>query len=160
MVPYPAVNYAVLIAAKLSLVEGPAGVVGHHAVSRARCHALLQRCRQLREPVVSARTRQIRAPGVGIVAEVARKVSASHWAVIHDGRVDDEALTGMQEAAALWSVGQVTAAELVDAACELLVAGFDGLNLAVLAGVHVRCADEEVPELLEDVGLQYYQRGS
>jgi hypothetical protein len=85
-------------------------------------------------------------------------------AVVHDGRVDDEALTGMQEAAALWSVGQVTAAELVDAACELLVAGFDGLNLAMLAGVHVRRADEEAPELLEasleDVGLHYYPRGS
>ncbi|MGC5054680.1 hypothetical protein ACLQ2S_24875 [Micromonospora sp. DT48] len=70
----------------------------------------------------------------------------------------------MHEAAALWSVGQVTAAELVDAACDLLVAGFDGLNLATLAGVHTRHADEEVPELLEaalkDVGLSYHPRGS
>jgi hypothetical protein len=41
--------------------------------------------------------------------------------VIHDGCVDDEALTRMQEAAALWSVGQVTATHLVDAACELLM---------------------------------------
>lgn len=59
----------------------------------------------------------------------------------------------------LWSVGQVTAAELVSLACELLVAGFDGLNLAMLAGVHTRNADDEVPELLEaaleDVGLSH-----
>lgn len=78
--------------------------------------------------------------------------------------MEEDALGGMQEATALWSVGQVTAAELVGAACELLVAGFDGLNLAMLAGVQVRYADEEVPELLEaalhDVGLPYYPRGS
>lgn len=84
--------------------------------------------------------------------------------VIEDGHVNDEALTRMQEAAALWSVGQVTAAVLVDAACDLLVAGFDGFSLAMLAGVHAHRADEEVPELLEtslaDVRLRYYPRGS
>ncbi|MEV8504537.1 hypothetical protein AB0368_06850 [Actinoplanes sp. NPDC051475] len=76
----------------------------------------------------------------------------------------DEVLTRMHNAAALWSVGHVTAAELVDVACDLLIAGFDGLNLAMLAGVHVRHADEEVPELLEaaltDAGLSYHPRGS
>jgi hypothetical protein len=70
----------------------------------------------------------------------------------------------MQEAAALWSVRQVEAADLVSLACELLVAGCEGLDLAMLAGVHARHADEEVPELLEaalqDVGLSYYARGS
>src|SRR5690349_369985 len=70
----------------------------------------------------------------------------------------------MQEAAVLWSVGQVTAAELVSLACELLVAGFDGLNLAMLAGVHTRNAEDEVPELLEaaleDVGLSHYPSDS
>ncbi|WP_205775960.1 hypothetical protein [Micromonospora tulbaghiae] len=76
----------------------------------------------------------------------------------------DKARTRMHEAAALWSAGQVTAAELVNVACELLVAGFDELNLATLASVHARHADEEVPELLEaapkDVGLSHYPRGS
>ncbi|AYF31009.1 hypothetical protein CSH63_26920 [Micromonospora tulbaghiae] len=45
-----------------------------------------------------------------------------------------------------------------------MVAGFDELNLATLASVHARHADEEVPELLEaapkDVGLSHYPRGS
>ena len=76
----------------------------------------------------------------------------------------DTALGRMQVAAALWSVGQVSAAEMVDLACELLVTGFDGFNLAMLAGVHARHADEDVPELLEaalaDVGLSYYARDS
>ncbi|MEU4482481.1 hypothetical protein AB0F68_31125 [Micromonospora sp. NPDC023966] len=76
----------------------------------------------------------------------------------------DEALARMQEAAVLWSVCQGMAAQLVDAACELLVAGLDGLNLAMLAGVHVRHADEEVPDMLEaaltEAGLSYYPPGS
>ncbi len=85
--------------------------------------------------------------------------------MIQDERVErDEVLTRMHEAATFWSVGHVTAAELIDVACDLLVAGFDGLNLAMLAGVLVRHADEEVPELLEaalkDVGLTYHPRGS
>ncbi|WP_212808658.1 hypothetical protein [Micromonospora endophytica] len=76
----------------------------------------------------------------------------------------NEALARMQEEAALWSLGQTRASELVDTACDLLVAGLDGPNLAMLAGIHGRHADEEVPELLEaalaDLGLNYYPRGS
>jgi hypothetical protein len=76
----------------------------------------------------------------------------------------DESLVRMQEAAALWSIGQNTAAELVNVACDLLVAGFDGGQLAVLAGVHLRHADEDVPHVLEaalqEVGLRYYPRNS
>ena len=53
----------------------------------------------------------------------------------------------MQEAAALWSVGQVSAAGLIGVACELLVRGVDGPTLAMLAGVHRRHADKDVPEL-------------
>lgn len=64
----------------------------------------------------------------------------------------------------LWSVHQVSSAELVRAACDLLVAGHDGPDLAMLAGVSTRRADEEVPELLEaalhDVGLDYFPPGS
>jgi hypothetical protein len=63
----------------------------------------------------------------------------------------------MQEAAALWSLGQARAHELIDAACGLLGVGLDGSNLAILAGVHRRHADAEVPDLLEaalkDMGL-------
>lgn len=85
--------------------------------------------------------------------------------VNHHERVDPrEALAKMRDAAALWSVGYVTAAEVVDAACDLLVAGYDGSTLAVLAGVRARDADDEVPYLLEaalhDVGLDYYPRRS
>ncbi|MBG0565795.1 hypothetical protein [Actinoplanes aureus] len=71
-----------------------------------------------------------------------------------------EARDRARDAAALWSVGYVSAAELVEVACDLLVAGHDGPTLAMLAGVHTRHADEEVPELLEaalhDVGLDFY----
>ena len=85
--------------------------------------------------------------------------------VTHHEPVDrGEALARMRDAAALWSVNYVTAAEVVDAACDLLVAGYDGFTLAMLAGVHARNAEEEVPELLEpalrDVGLDYYPRNS
>jgi hypothetical protein len=70
----------------------------------------------------------------------------------------------MREAAALWSVGYISAAELVDAACDLLVTGHDGLNLAMLAGVLHRHASEEAPDLLEnalsDVNLPYHPKGS
>lgn len=75
-----------------------------------------------------------------------------------------EARDRARDAAALWSVGYVRAAELVEAACDLLVTGHDGQTLAMLAGVHTRHADEEVPELLEaalnDVGLDFYPPGS
>jgi hypothetical protein len=92
-------------------------------------------------------------------------VMPSSTGVIHDERVQrDTAFVRMQEAVALWSVGEVTAADLVSLACELLVAGFDGMNLAMLAGVHARNADEDVPDLLEaaldDVGLRHYPAGS
>lgn len=75
-----------------------------------------------------------------------------------------EALDKARDAAALWSVGYVRAAELVEAACDLLVTGHDGPTLAMLAGVHTRHADDEVPDLLEaalqEVGLQFYPPGS
>jgi hypothetical protein len=70
--------------------------------------------------------------------------------LIHHEPVEPaEALDNARDAAALWSVGYVRAAELVDAACDLLVTGHDGPTLAMLAGVHVRHADQEVPDLLE-----------
>jgi hypothetical protein len=85
--------------------------------------------------------------------------------LIHHEPVEPaEALDNARDAAALWSVGYVRAAELVDAACDLLVTGHDGRTLAMLAGVHTRHADQEVPELLEaalhEIGLAYYPPGS
>ncbi|NYF58828.1 hypothetical protein [Micromonospora purpureochromogenes] len=44
----------------------------------------------------------------------------------------------MRDASALWSVGYASSAELVDAACDLLVTGHDGPNLSMLAGVAAR----------------------
>ncbi|WP_203731927.1 hypothetical protein [Paractinoplanes durhamensis] len=75
-----------------------------------------------------------------------------------------EARARARDLAALWSVEQVDAADLVAAACDLLVTDHDGTALAMLAGVSARHADQEVPDLLEaalaDVGLPYYEPGS
>ncbi|MBU2670571.1 HIT family protein [Actinoplanes bogorensis] len=73
----------------------------------------------------------------------------------------DGALERMRLAAALWSVdGAQNGPEIIDAACELLASGYDGVNLAVLAGVMRQHAADEVPEFLEaalhDVGLDLY----
>jgi hypothetical protein len=81
--------------------------------------------------------------------------------MIHHEHVEPaEALARARDAAALWSVGYVRAAELVEAACDLLVTGHDGPALAMLAGVPARHADQDVPELLEaalhDVDLDFY----
>jgi hypothetical protein len=85
--------------------------------------------------------------------------------LIHHEHVEPaEALAKARDAAALWSVGYVRAAELVEVACDLLVTGHDGPTLAMLAGVHTRHADDEAPDLLEaallEVGLEFYPPGS
>jgi hypothetical protein len=109
--------------------------------------------------------RQFRSLDRSLHALTRRKPGAYYRTVDDHVRVDrDESLVRMQEAAALWSIRQDTAAELVEVACDLLVAGFDGLHLAILAGVQRRHADEDVPHLLEaamqEVGLRYYPRDS
>jgi hypothetical protein len=75
----------------------------------------------------------------------------------------NQTLAELGDAAVVWSVGYITAADLVRIACELLVAGRDGAALRMLAAVPFR-NDEEVPEILEsaqaDIGLTYYERGS
>jgi hypothetical protein len=85
--------------------------------------------------------------------------------VIHHETVEPaEARHRFRDAAALWSVGHVLAAELVDAACDLLVTGHDGRALAMLAGVHRSHADDEVAGLLEaaldEIGLDFHEPGS
>ncbi|MCG8924687.1 hypothetical protein [Lentzea sp. CC55] len=76
----------------------------------------------------------------------------------------EPALSTMSDAVALWYVGAGSAAGIVRAACELLVAGADGPSLCALAAVSFRHADEEVPELLEaamqEVGLAFHPRGT
>src|SRR5689334_2721013 len=74
------------------------------------------------------------------------------------------ALSTMRGVVGLWYVGQSSTADLVHAACGLLVAGLDGPSLRMLAAVSIHNADEEVPELLEsalrDVDLTYHPKGS
>jgi len=64
----------------------------------------------------------------------------------------------------LWGVGFVNAADVVRAACDVLAAGLGGMAMAMLAGVHLRRADEEAPDLMPDalaeVGLPFFPRGS
>jgi hypothetical protein len=79
--------------------------------------------------------------------------------------VDREAaLAKLSDTVALWSVRRATAADVVFAACDLLVAGEDGLAVAELAAVSVREAEMEVPILvadaLEEVGLDYHVQGT
>jgi hypothetical protein len=71
------------------------------------------------------------------------------------------ALSRMRESVGLWYVGQSSAADLVYAACDLLVAG---PSLRRFAAVSVHHADDDAPSLLEaalrDLGLPYYPKGS
>ncbi|ALG14723.1 hypothetical protein AOZ06_11705 [Kibdelosporangium phytohabitans] len=73
----------------------------------------------------------------------------------------------MRDTVALWHVGQANAAEIVYAACDLLVAGVDGPALRMLAAVSardVRVDSYEVTVLLESVmtelGLPYFPKES
>lgn len=76
----------------------------------------------------------------------------------------DTTITALRDAAEFWSVGLGGAAAVVRAACDVLAAGHGGTAMAMLAGVHVRRADEEAPEFLPDalaeVGLPYVPSGS
>ncbi|MEV1121101.1 hypothetical protein AB0I91_39115 [Actinosynnema sp. NPDC049800] len=73
-------------------------------------------------------------------------------------------LSTMRDAVALWNVDQGSAADVVRAACDLLVAGLDGPALCTLAAVSSHHAGEDVPRLLEaalaDVGLEHHPKGS
>jgi hypothetical protein len=76
----------------------------------------------------------------------------------------EAALFRMRESVGLWYVGQSSAADLVYAACDLLVAGLDGPSLRMFAAVSVHHADDDAPSLLEaalrDLGLPYHPKGS
>lgn len=60
-----------------------------------------------------------------------------------------EAAMELSDAAALWSVGYLSAAGVVRTACDALVAGLDGAALGMLAAAPYTSADDEVPALLE-----------
>jgi hypothetical protein len=73
-------------------------------------------------------------------------------------------LSRLRETVALWYVDRSSAADIVHAACEALVADLGGLSLAELAAVPVATAEQEVPPLLEaaldEVGLDHHLKGS
>jgi hypothetical protein len=75
----------------------------------------------------------------------------------------DATITAFRDATARWSAGFGDAAAVVRAACDVLAAGHGGMAMAMLAGVHLRRADEGAPDLLPDalaeVGLPFVPRG-
>ncbi|MCX4389386.1 hypothetical protein OG777_20990 [Micromonospora peucetia] len=78
----------------------------------------------------------------------------------------EDALTRLQDAAILWSVGSNTAADVIAAACDCLVAGVDSPTLRILAGVSPARGSEsdELRRWLEgglvELSLTYYREGS
>lgn len=75
----------------------------------------------------------------------------------------DATIRAFRDTVARWSAGFGDAAAVVRAACDVLTAGHGGMAMAMLAGVHLRRADEEAPEFLPDalaeVGLPFLPRG-
>ncbi|GAA5038208.1 hypothetical protein [Actinopolymorpha pittospori] len=71
-----------------------------------------------------------------------------------------EAFSKLNDAAVLWAVGYGGAADVIRAACDALVAGIDGSELEILAGVPHRRAEEEVrdvlPAVVRELGLPDY----
>ncbi|QIP87558.1 hypothetical protein GLX30_30025 [Streptomyces sp. Tu 2975] len=72
----------------------------------------------------------------------------------------EAAATALQDHAALWSLGEVRASDVVDAACDALVAGLDTPGLRVLAACTRAEADHDIhallPEALDELGLTFY----
>ncbi|MFE9655467.1 hypothetical protein [Micromonospora sp. NPDC006431] len=75
-------------------------------------------------------------------------------------------LTGLQEAATLWSVGSAPATDVIDAACACLAAGADTPTLRILAGVSpVKGSESDelrrwLPGALTELSQAYYRVGS
>ncbi|MFD5063485.1 hypothetical protein [Streptomyces sp. NPDC058394] len=72
----------------------------------------------------------------------------------------EAAATALQDQAALWSMGEIRASDVVNAACDALVAGLDTPGLRVLAACTRAEADYDVhellPEALNELGLTFY----
>ncbi|MGQ4379940.1 hypothetical protein ACN6K9_003162 [Streptomyces sp. SAS_267] len=77
------------------------------------------------------------------------------------GRVTstEAAAIALQDHAVLWSVGEIRASEVVDAACDALVAGLDTAGLRILAACTRAEADYDVhdllPTALAELGLTF-----
>lgn len=59
-----------------------------------------------------------------------------------------------RDVVAAWHVGEKSAADIVSAACDLVLAGIDGPAVCMLAGASPRHAHDEVLLLLEDALLE------
>ncbi|MFC4148012.1 hypothetical protein ACFO0M_17290 [Micromonospora mangrovi] len=77
-----------------------------------------------------------------------------------------DALSRLQDAAVLWSVGEATPADVVKAACDCLVAGVDGPSLRILAGISSAPGSDSdelrrwLGDALSELSLTYYREGS
>lgn len=78
----------------------------------------------------------------------------------------DVALTHLQEAAVLWSVGSGTPAEVIEAACDCLLAGVDEPTLRILAGISAVPSGESdelrrwLGDALAELSLIFFPEGS
>ncbi|MEV7416048.1 hypothetical protein [Streptomyces sp. NPDC089919] len=72
----------------------------------------------------------------------------------------EAAAIAFQDHATLWSVGENSASNVVDAACDALVAGLDSPGLRILAACTRAEASYDVPDLLPpalyELGLTFY----
>ena len=77
--------------------------------------------------------------------------------------LDADPLTRLQDATALRSIRQGTAADVIEAACDCLVAGVDSPSLRILAGVSPSAGSQELIQWLEptlgELGLTYFPEG-
>ncbi|RAO11572.1 hypothetical protein [Micromonospora noduli] len=77
-----------------------------------------------------------------------------------------DTLAHLQDAAILWSVGSLPATDVIDAACDCLVAGVDSPTLRILAGISPTFGDESdelrrwLRDALVELSLAYCQEGS
>ncbi|MEH0447822.1 MULTISPECIES: hypothetical protein [unclassified Streptomyces] len=76
----------------------------------------------------------------------------------------EAAALALQDQAALWSMGEICATDVVTAACNALVAGLDSPALRMLAACTRAEATYDVPDLLppalEELGLTLHPMGS
>ncbi|GAA3192342.1 MULTISPECIES: hypothetical protein [Streptomyces] len=76
----------------------------------------------------------------------------------------ESAARELQDRAALWSVGEIRATDVVIAACDALIAGLDGPALRILSACTRAEANYDVPDLLppalDELGLTFYPVGS
>ncbi|MGW4048517.1 hypothetical protein [Streptomyces sp. NPDC004721] len=76
----------------------------------------------------------------------------------------ESAASILQDNAALWSMGEIRASDVVSVACDALVAGLDSPALRILAACTRAEADNGLPDLLppalDELGLAFYPVGS